>query len=229
MVDASTTWSMLIAAIQAAGGPTYQYRQIDPVDNQDGGAPGGNIRQGFLFRTDRGLVFVDHAGGNATNANSVTGTGSSTELTYSPGRVDPTNTAFSDSRKPLAGEFTFKGDKVFVVANHFNSKSGDQPLFGHFQPPVFFSETQRLQQAQVVHDFVATILTADPNANVVVLGDLNDFQFSNPVTHPGRQPAQRSDRYIARGGTLHLRIRRQFRDTRPYSAGQSHLRSSLHV
>jgi predicted extracellular nuclease len=181
VVDASTTWSMLIAAIQAAGGPTYQYRQIDPVDNQDGGAPGSNIRQGFLFRTDRGLAFVDHAGGTATDANSVTGTGSSTELTYSPGRVDPTNAAFNASRKPLAGEFTFKGDKVFVLANHFNSKSGDQPLFGHFQPPVLSSEAQRLQQAQVVHDFAAAILAADPNANVVVLGDLNDFQFSNPV------------------------------------------------
>lgn len=55
IVDASTTWGLLIAAIQAAGGPTYQYRQIDPANDQDGGAPGGNIRQGFLFRTDRGL------------------------------------------------------------------------------------------------------------------------------------------------------------------------------
>ena len=43
-------------AIQAAGGPTYQYRQIDPVNDQDGGEPGGNIRVGFLFRTDRGLA-----------------------------------------------------------------------------------------------------------------------------------------------------------------------------
>ena len=52
----------LIAAIAAGGGPTYQYRQIDPVAHQDGGAPGGNIRQGFLYRTDRGLAFVEPAG-----------------------------------------------------------------------------------------------------------------------------------------------------------------------
>src|SRR5262249_16907705 len=32
-VSAATTWSMLIAAIQTAGGPTYDYRQIDPVDD----------------------------------------------------------------------------------------------------------------------------------------------------------------------------------------------------
>ncbi|MGH2921701.1 MAG: Ig-like domain-containing protein, partial [Gaiellaceae bacterium] len=49
--DASLSWGMLIAAIEAEGGPTYDYRQIDPLFNQDGGEPGGNIRQGFLFRT----------------------------------------------------------------------------------------------------------------------------------------------------------------------------------
>ena len=50
------TLGKLIAAIQAAGGPRYDYREIDPVDDQDGGQPGGNIRVVFLFRTDRGLA-----------------------------------------------------------------------------------------------------------------------------------------------------------------------------
>jgi predicted extracellular nuclease len=180
-VDASTTWSKLITAIQAAGGPTYDYRQIDPVNDQDGGAPGGNIRQGFLFRTDRGLSFIDRPGAGSTTANAVVGSGPGTQLLYSPGRIDPTNTAFDDSRKPLAAEFMFNGRHLFVIANHFNSKGGDNPLFGHFQPPTFSSEVQRLQQAQVEHDFVQSIVTADSNADVIVLGDLNDFQFSNPI------------------------------------------------
>ena len=181
VVDATTTFNMLIAAISSAGGPAYQFRQIDPVDDQDGGEPGGNIRVGFLFRTDRGLAFVDRPGGTSTNSTSVTGAASTTQLTFSPGRIDPTNTAFNTSRKPLAGEFTFKGDKVFVIANHWNSKGGDQPLFGHFQPPVLSSEAQRVQQALVVKNFVALILAANVNANVIVLGDLNDFEFSNPL------------------------------------------------
>ena len=46
----------------------YQFRQIDPVDDQDGGEPGGNIRVGFLFRTDRGLAFVDRPGGGLDHA-----------------------------------------------------------------------------------------------------------------------------------------------------------------
>ena len=46
---------MLVCAIQAVGGPAYQFRQIDPEDNGDGSQPGGNIQVGFLFRTMRGL------------------------------------------------------------------------------------------------------------------------------------------------------------------------------
>jgi predicted extracellular nuclease len=45
---------------------------------------------------------------------------------------------------------------------------------------------QRAGQAQVVHDFVGTILDVDRKADVVVLGDLNDFQFSPSVRRCGR-------------------------------------------
>jgi uncharacterized protein len=181
VVTAGATFAKLIAAVQAAGGPGYDFRAINPVNDQDGGEPGGNIRVGFLFRTDRGLAFVDRPGGTSTAATSVVGTGADTRLSFSPGRIDPTNPAFTTSRKPLAGEFTFNGRHLFLIANHFNSKGGDQPLFGHFQPPGQVTVAQRTQQAQVVHDFVASIETADPDAGVVVLGDLNDFEFSQAL------------------------------------------------
>ena len=181
-VDATSTYTTLIAAVTAAGGPTYQFRQIDPVNGQDGGEPGGNIRQGFLFRVDRGLSFADRPGGTALAATTVISSGVDTHLAFSPGRIEPTNSAFANSRKPLAGEFVFNGHTLFVIANHFNSKGGDQPLFGRFQPPARSSETQRHQQAQIVHDFVQSILIADPDAAVVALGDLNDFEFSDTVT-----------------------------------------------
>ena len=181
-VSATTTWSMLIAGIQIAGGPTYDYRQIDPVDGQDGGAPGGNIRQGFLFRTDRGLSFVDRPGAGSTTANAVVGSGVGTQLLYSPGRIEPANAAFNASRKPLAAEFLFRGRHLFLVANHFNSKGGDNPLFGRFQPPARTSEAQRHQQAQITHDFINAIVSANPNADVIVMGDLNDFEFSDTVS-----------------------------------------------
>ena len=181
VVDATTTFNQLIAAISTAGGPTYQFRNINPVDDQDGGEPGGNIRVGFLFRTDRGLSFVDRPGGGPTTATTVVSGPGGPQLSASPGRIDPTNPAFNSSRKPLAGEFVYNGRKVFAIANHFNSKGGDQPLFGRFQPPTLSSEAQRVQQAQIVNNFVDSILALDANANVIVLGDLNDFEFSNPV------------------------------------------------
>jgi predicted extracellular nuclease len=181
VTDATETLGQLIAAIQTAGGPTYAFRQINPVDDADGGQPGGNIRVGFLFRTDRGLEFVDRSGGTSTTATGVTGRNNQAELTFSPGRIDPQNAAWTDSRKPLAAEFRFRGKTYFVIVNHFNSKGGDQPLFGRFQPPARLTEAQRHQQAQVVNDFVDDILAADPNALVVVLGDINDFEFSETV------------------------------------------------
>jgi hypothetical protein len=180
VVDADQTLARLIAAIQAAGGPLYDYRQINPVDDQDGGEPGGNIRVGFLFNPAR-VSFVDRPGGDSTSAVSVVAGVDGPELSFSPGRIDPLNVAFDDSRKPLVGEFLFRGNRVFVVANHFNSKGGDTPLFGRYQPPVLNSEVQRLLQAQLVHDFSASLFAIDPNASLIVLGDLNDFEFSAPL------------------------------------------------
>ena len=181
IVDASVTLNQLVAAIQSEGGPAYQFRQINPENNLDGGEPGGNIRVGFLFRTDRGLAFVDRPDGTSTAATTVVNNAGEPELSFSPGRIDPTNVAFTASRKPLAGEFTFNGHHFFAITNHFNSKGGDQPLFGRFQPPTLTTQVQRLQQAAIVNDFADDILAIDPRAEIVVLGDLNDFEFSPPV------------------------------------------------
>jgi predicted extracellular nuclease len=181
VVDANVTYDTLIAAITAAGGPAYHYRQINPVDDQDGGAPGGNIRVGFLFRDDRDLDFVDRGSATPTTPNAVERNGSAVRLRYSPGRIDPTNAAFNASRKPLAAEFRFESEKLFVVVNHFNSKGGDDPLFGRFQPPIRVTETQRHEQARIVNAFVRDILSRHSRANVVVLGDINDFEFSETL------------------------------------------------
>jgi uncharacterized protein len=178
VVDASTTWNMLIAAIQAAGGPRYDFRQIDPVDDQDGGEPGGNIRVGFLFRTDRGLAFVDRPGGDATTPTGIFRQDGRAHLTLSPGRVDPLNSAWAATRKPLAGEFTWFDKTIIVVVNHFSSKGGDDPLFGRFQPPIQSSAPKRHQQAASVNAFADAIVAEEQKANFVVLGDINDFEFA---------------------------------------------------
>jgi len=178
VVAADATLDEFTAAIVAAGGPAYEWRQIDPVNNADGGEPGGNIRVGFLFNPQR-VDFVDRPGGDATTPVEVTaGPGKKLRLSISPGRIDPASPAWQDSRKPLVGEFVFNDKTIFVVANHFVSKGGDQPLSGRFQPPTRSSEVQRGQQAREVREFVDAIRARDRDANIVVLGDLNDFEFS---------------------------------------------------
>ncbi|MFB7596982.1 endonuclease/exonuclease/phosphatase family protein [Streptomyces sp. NPDC056160] len=176
-VTAGVTMAKLIDAIVAAGGPRYEWRSIDPVDDQDGGEPGGNIRQAFLFNPAR-VSFTDRPGGTSTTAVGVTRVHGRAALTASPGRVDPASEAWKSSRKPLAGEFVFRGRTVFVIANHFASKGGDQGLTSQYQPPVRSSETQRHLQAAEVNSFVKDILKVQRNADVIALGDINDFEFS---------------------------------------------------
>lgn len=179
-VAADLTLAKLIDAIVAAGGPAYEWRSVDPVNNADGGEPGGNIRQAFLFNPER-VSFTDRAGGDATTAVGVKKVRGEAALTVSPGRIDPANTAWTNSRKPLAGEFVFRGETVFVIANHFNSKGGDQALTSQYQPPTRSSETQRHLQATAVNAFVKQVLDTQKNADVVTLGDINDFEFSDTV------------------------------------------------
>jgi hypothetical protein len=44
------------------------------------------------------------------------------------------------------------------------------------------SEIQRHQQAAIVNGLVKNLLAVDASASVIVLGDLNDFQFSDTLT-----------------------------------------------
>ncbi|NMM35633.1 MAG: nuclease [Phycicoccus sp.] len=180
-VDSTQTTDKLIAAIVAAGGPAYTARWVNPQDLTDGGAPGANIRQVFFYRADRDVAFVAAPAGDATTAESLTMIDGKPHLALNPGRITPSNAAWNSSRKPLAGEFTFRGKTVFVIANHFSSKGGDDPLFGKWQQPSRSSEVARHLQATEIRSFLDLLLAADKNANVVVLGDINDFEFSDTV------------------------------------------------
>lgn len=176
VTSAAQSYNAITDAIQANGGPTYAYTEIAPENNQDGGAPGANIRVGILYNTERVKLSEGNIG-TATEAVAY----QDGNVTINPGRIDPTNEAFSESRKPLAAQFEFQGEQVIVIANHYNSKGGDLQLFGNVQPATLNSEVQRNEIATVVNSFVKDILADNKDANIVVLGDFNDFEFSTPL------------------------------------------------
>ncbi|MDJ0518425.1 MAG: Calx-beta domain-containing protein [Trichodesmium sp. MO_231.B1] len=168
-IAADQTLQTLVDAIAAAGGPTYEF--IDNTfitDGASGGQPGGNIRTAFLYNPDR-VDLVDGSVQTIGDQNA--------------------GSAFEGARLPLVADFEFNAQEVSVVNNHFSSKGGSAPILGIEQPfdarqedtSVNGSLDERQAQANAVQGFVADALTAEPNANLVVLGDFNEFEFVSPL------------------------------------------------
>lgn len=95
-------------------------------------------------------------------------------------------------REPLVGFFTVDDMRLIVVGNHLKSKggpqfgvdpleAGDDPLYGAFQPPARWTETQlRHAQANYLRSLVDLLLAENAGASILVGGDLNDFAFAEP-------------------------------------------------
>jgi predicted extracellular nuclease len=180
----STGWSAadrtlgnLITQIAGKGGPTYSSLNIDPVPHGEGGEAGGNIRVAYLYRADR--VGFNRRGNAGPLDETIVLPGGS--LSLNPGRVSPNAPSFKNTRRSLAAEFTFKGKKVILIGNHLKSKLGDGAMSGAIQPVSLGTEAKRTEQAAVVRAFVEQIMKKDPNANVVVLGDFNEFYAARPL------------------------------------------------
>nr|WP_033541281.1 DUF6359 domain-containing protein [Planococcus sp. CAU13] len=169
--DASASYERLIADIEAAGGPTYAWTDIAPEYNQDGGQPGGNIRVGYLYNPERVTLSEGTKGSAKQDVEWVDG-----ELSLNPGRIQPI--PMPNTRKPIAAQFEFQGEQIVVIGAHLNSKGGDQGLMGQHQPPFLGSETERIELAKAINGFIQEGLEQDPDLNVIVAGDMNDFEFT---------------------------------------------------
>ena len=147
VVDANVTLATLTAAIASLSNVTYSFVDIDPVNDQDGGAPGGNIRQAYLYRSEVVSLWKPNPG-SSTDANEVL---PGPELKYNPGRIAPSDSAWNASRKPLAAMWKAKGAKkpFFTVNVHWSSKGGSTSLHGDVRPPVNGVVANRLRQAEL--------------------------------------------------------------------------------
>ena len=147
----------LIDAIAAAGGPTYRYVEVAPAaTNISGGAPNGNIRNGFLYNPER-VSYVD---------------GSATAIMAD---------AYTGTRKPLAADFLFNGQSFTAIDLHSTSRGGSDPLYGANQPPTNAGDAGRTAQAAAAKAYIDGLLNADPSHQFVVNGDFNGFYYETAL------------------------------------------------
>ncbi len=183
-VSANIVYERIIEAIKAQPGAEnveYDYVQIDPQNNKEGGSTGANIRIGILYRKDRVQLADGKAGDSTTATEVLVGDNGEAKLSLNPGRIEPMSEAFEGTRKSLAVEFTFNGEQVFIIGNHFNSKREDDAVYGSKQPAQLNSESKRIKQAEIVNNFIQDILAVNPKSKIVVFGDMNDHHYSNPL------------------------------------------------
>lgn len=170
VVSSKATLTALTAAINALSKVTYAFASVDPVANEDGGQPGGNIRQAYLYRPEVVSLYKPKQGGAADAVEVVSttqgkgnghgkgkghGWGNAKSgvptLSFNPGRIEPANAAWTDSRKPLVAAWMAKGAKkpFYTVNVHWTSKGGGTSLHGDQRPPVNGGIDARMAQANV--------------------------------------------------------------------------------
>jgi len=147
VVSANQTLSALVSAVKSLSGVSYAFASVDPVSNQDGGQPGGNIRQAYLYRPEAVSLYKPNPG-SGSDATEVT---AGPALSFNPGRIEPANEAWMASRKPVAAAWLAKGAKkpFFTVNVHWSSKGGGTSLHGDTRPPLNGAVARRTLQANV--------------------------------------------------------------------------------
>ena len=174
---ANLTLDKLVAAIKTAGGPDYKWINIDPEYDKDGGAPGGNIRVCYIYDPLR-VKFEPVGNADYKTVASVNLDGT---LNANPVRIGYGIPDFDSSRKSLVSQFTFipTDEKITVIGNHLNSKSGDPSQWGAVQPVIPQSVTKRINMAKYINNYVDQLIKA--KQKVVLLGDFNEFYFEDTL------------------------------------------------
>ncbi|MFC7540982.1 endonuclease/exonuclease/phosphatase family protein [Siccirubricoccus deserti] len=162
LTDASVTYQALADAIVSAGGPRYAFADIPPADDTSGGEPG---------EYPHWLPLRPHARHAAAG-----------QPAAGAGQRPLGRRCLRRQPHPLVGDFQFGREVVTIINIHSSSKGGGTSLFGAVQPAVNGSEEQRIAQAEEINAFVDGLLAEDNRANILVVGDANEFAW-NPSQH----------------------------------------------
>lgn len=155
VVDASATYEQLQRDVLRLGGPAYDWADIPPESGADGGQPGGNIRNAFLYNPARVEL-----------------------LRPQLRRIGVDAEAFDGSRKPLLAHFRLRatGAELVVVNVHLASKRHQRSLFAPEDPGYDPREASRVRQAELIREALTDARVA--GLDFYVTGDFNDFEFS---------------------------------------------------
>ncbi|MDR2660987.1 MAG: KxYKxGKxW signal peptide domain-containing protein [Lactobacillaceae bacterium] len=175
-VSANATLQKLVDAIVALGGPHYNFIDIDPNNNEDGGAPGGNIRVAMIYNPERVGLYGDST---ISDTNIPASWAADGHLTNKVSHLS----APAGTRNSLAVEFVFlpTQENFIVIGNHLNSKLGDTGTFGQIQPAVYPSENERIELASNINAFIQKGLSYNPDLKIIVVGDMNDYDYSKAM------------------------------------------------
>ncbi len=188
--SAAANAQKLIDAISNARGAEYRYTEIAPKNNHDGGKTGSNIRCGFLYRPDRATLVTAHQPNNHTQpiADIAVEEGQLKLRHTNPSLIDPNNSAFIDSRKPLVAHFKDRetAENYFVTnlhlaSNGFVANATPQTATPNAAPWVVNPHrlSKREKQAEIVAQFVDSVSarltskSAHKQNHIIVCGDFN--------------------------------------------------------
>ncbi|KAF9013486.1 Endonuclease/exonuclease/phosphatase [Cyathus striatus] len=181
-VSANVTLTTLANGVAQLSNVTYAFTEIAPIDGQDGGQPGGNIRVAYFYRPEKLSLVSGSPIGGSLDAVEVKGIFGNPKLSLNPGRIDPTNPAWDSTRKPLAAAWQTKyGTQFFTVNVHLSSKGGSSSTQGDARPPVNSPIETRTSQVESVAAFIKSLLLKDPLAKILVGGDFNEYTQTRSV------------------------------------------------
>lgn len=175
VVSADKVLDAIVEGIKKATGVEYKWLSADPEDGKDGGWPAMHIRNAILYRTDK-LELPYFKQGDSKVDTEIKGG----KLTFNPGRLGNNKEFYKDVRKSLVAHLVLKDSKkdVFIVVNHLKSKRFDDKIYSKNQPVKRKSEDLRIPEGKYVGQFLKEINKQKPNAIILSMGDMNDFEFS---------------------------------------------------
>ena len=158
VVDASHTYELLIKTIHQLSGVTYAWADVPPVLGEDGGQPGGNIRNAYLYNPERVELVADSVTTFATQ-----------------------EAAYKGSRKPLLAEFIEKtsGKRLAVINVHLASKRHQASIFSLENAGIDAKGEVRVEQTRLIREQAERLLVK--GTEFYITGDFNDLEFSDSL------------------------------------------------